>query len=801
MQEELSKKYSFWNLLKDPTIEKIRIPIIQRDYAQGREGKEYLRKRFLEALIDETLDKEDKTQLLDFVYGKQKNNEVNPLDGQQRLTTLWLLHWYIAYVTEELGNEENKRLLLKFSYETRRSSRDFCKMLCEQLPNLPKGVKIVDHIKNQKWFLSAWNQDPTVRAMLNMIGGTDKRDNNKQDIPDGIEEFLANKDVDVLKDYWRKLTDSNGCPIYFYYMSLEKLAQSDELYIKMNARGKALSHFENFKADLIDWMANPENPNTSKFISVVNGGKYTGHLYYQMISSKIDGVWSAYFWNTTKSDSWKGDKMIDNLFLRFFCRYELDQYIIKHNLRDYKSDSKYELLTSLANESEPYSSFDVFAELLDYQEICDFERILDKLSRNKDIINIAIAPCWDKKQNVVFDKYGQRTDVAFLAACLFLQRDVEFDEAKFTTWMRIVWNIITNTDINNSDTMISAMNLIFQLSEHCDEIVKYIAHHDKDFESSKEAMNEERRKCIFIESDLNWETAFIQAESHAFFKGSIGFLLRDYENDSDTIEKFERRLYLAQYLFNDKGINHSVDNDYLILRGIISQYHDFGLIINRSFMDESDPNNTFKVMLRTDTIAQTCISTWLDKFASPTDADRGWSELKKHISDLIKSTSSTFDDWYSKPHELLYKTPDLIKWMQEESRGKKKFHINGYGYYVKVGRANSNNDWMFITGYRNELITALQDNNILLKDWLPSIKVGEQILYQSSWSIYYQYSEHTCITLSPEHITVSRQNENGVPIEEKFWSITDFFYQDHKENDLIKEIKETLGQFGSAKPG
>ena len=206
-------------------------------------------------------------------------------------------------------------------------------------------------------------------------------------------------------------------------------------------------------------------------------------------------------------------------------------------------------------------------------------------------------------------------------------------------------------------------------------------------------------------------------------------------------------------------------------------------------------------MLRTDTIAQTCISTWLDKFASPTDADRGWSELKKHISDLIKSTSSTFDDWYSKPHELLYKTPDLIKWMQEESGGKKKFHINGYGYYVKVGRANSINDWMFITGYRNELITALQDNHILPKDWLPSIKVGEQILYQSSWSISYQYSEHTCIKLSPEHITVSRQNENGDPIEEKFWSITVFFYQDHKENDLIKEIKETLGQFGSAKPG
>ena len=342
MQEELSKKYSLWNLLKDPTIEKIKIPIIQRDYAQGREGMEYLRKRFLETLIDETLDKEGKTQLLDFVYGKQKNNEVNPLDGQQRLTTLWLLHWYIAYVTEELGNEENKRLLLKFSYETRRSSRDFCKMLCEQLPGLPKGVKIVDHIKDQKWFLSAWYQDPTVSAMLNMIGGTDKRDNKKHDIPDGIEEFLVNRDEKVLKDYWRKLTDPNDCPIYFYYMSLEKLAQSDDLYIKMNARGKILSHFENFKADLIDWMENPENPETELFNSHVEGGIYAKHLYYQMISSKIDGVWSAYFWNTTKSDSWDGDKMIDNLFLRFFCRYELGLYIIKNNLREYKSDSKYE---------------------------------------------------------------------------------------------------------------------------------------------------------------------------------------------------------------------------------------------------------------------------------------------------------------------------------------------------------------------------------------------------------------------------------------------------------------------------
>ena len=44
-----SKKTTLWNLLNESRIE---IPIIQRDYAQGRIGKEYLRERFLTQLFD-----------------------------------------------------------------------------------------------------------------------------------------------------------------------------------------------------------------------------------------------------------------------------------------------------------------------------------------------------------------------------------------------------------------------------------------------------------------------------------------------------------------------------------------------------------------------------------------------------------------------------------------------------------------------------------------------------------------------------------------------------------------------------
>lgn len=96
---------------------------------------------------------------LDFVYGTENDKTMYPLDGQQRLTTLWLLHWYVAYHAGKTNlasftEDEKKKLknqsgklenfeaskqeivktistLKNFSYETRTSSREFCEKLCE----------------------------------------------------------------------------------------------------------------------------------------------------------------------------------------------------------------------------------------------------------------------------------------------------------------------------------------------------------------------------------------------------------------------------------------------------------------------------------------------------------------------------------------------------------------------------------------------------------------------------------------------------------------------------------------------
>jgi hypothetical protein len=71
---------------------------------------------------------------------------------------------------EKRFNEENRDLLLKFSYETRISSRDFCKALVENCIEIDIGNDVIsDTIIDSNWFFLSWKKDPTITAMLNAI--------------------------------------------------------------------------------------------------------------------------------------------------------------------------------------------------------------------------------------------------------------------------------------------------------------------------------------------------------------------------------------------------------------------------------------------------------------------------------------------------------------------------------------------------------------------------------------------------------------------------------------------------------
>lgn len=272
--------YTFKNLIgssfpineeSSVTIEDIIIPRIQRDYAQGRIGKSenMVRERFLNALYDAIQNKKSIT--LDFVYGDVENGKLTLLDGQQRLTTLFLLHWY---ATKKEHIEKSKcNFLSHFSYDTRFSSRDFCKAICEKEISFD-SEKLSDEIKNQAWYPFDWKNDPTIQSMLVMI--------------DAIDEKFCD-----VKNLWQALTEENL--ISFYFLPLEKMGLSDELYIKMNSRGKPLTDFEHFKAE---------------FLEII---KEQNEVLYKEFSRKIDIDWTDMLF------PYRGDnQIIDNEFMRYF---------------------------------------------------------------------------------------------------------------------------------------------------------------------------------------------------------------------------------------------------------------------------------------------------------------------------------------------------------------------------------------------------------------------------------------------------------------------------------------------------
>lgn len=597
----MAGKYTFWTLISD---KKIVIPIIQRDYAQGRVSKERIRKNFLEQLgksigVVDCKEEERKAEL-DFVYGSEKEGTMHPLDGQQRLTTLWLLHWYVAYKAGKLGKK--KETLKKFSYETRTSSREFCEKLCEL--EYKETDKIVEHITNQTWFFTAWKQDPTIQAMLRMLSGTDNSDSNEGEFVDGIEELF--KDKSDFATCWDSLT-SEDCKITFNFLPLNsnELPISDDLYIKMNARGKALTSFENFKADLIKWIQ--DNYAEKEFVD---------------FTSKIDNAWTDIFWT-------KGKVLgrVDELFFAFINRYFYNLAITNNedNLNDdnssqniyyaYFSDSK----NKLNNDKKiAYTSFDYYSHFLNKEVFNDFSTIMDNyISSSSKFPNLQqMLECkWnnefrfipefckgeDEKYKEIIDNasnkihevttLNQMERVVFYAICkYFKEGEITDDGTSLKQWMRFVWNLVSDYDnqgwaIRSISAMKPAITLIDKILNSHDVYNELSKLSDESSNSEiDKRFNEEIAKAKQIIKKQGNPSAIgpdedqiIKAENYAFFKGAIRFLFTDENETKEKWENFDTKWENAKKYFSEdgSGVSEPYTTKAILLRSLIAYIDNF----------------------------------------------------------------------------------------------------------------------------------------------------------------------------------------------------------------------------------
>lgn len=427
----------------------------------------------------------------------------------------------------------NKGIFNCFTYETRISSREFCNHLCTIDSNNYKNFKdknkekgIVEYIRNQTWFYQRYAQDPTVQGMLRTLGGTKIEDSTGNDIKDGLEEIFG-KDTDFQK-CWSLLT-SEECPIVFVYKEMkdENLPLSDDLYVKMNARGKQLTDFENFKADLLDFAPDPDNPHKK--------------LLGQDIASLMDNAWTDVFWNVAKAAE---VYQVDAIYFKFIRDYLFAKFIADSSLSasELQDNRFYRDVYKGNNSNNEYTGFNLYKEVIKADVIKDLKQFFSlwQLSRLTDE---KLRPLWkvDKdyfyliphylklKEGIIVSETTQIGRVVSYAVCRYFEINEEFDEKHFKDWLYFVWNVAENSNIATEDAMIGAIRLMKELSAKSGDILTFLASYSPiSSKFAERQILEERFKARLMlgENSAVWRKKIREAESNIFLKGNISCLLR-----------------------------------------------------------------------------------------------------------------------------------------------------------------------------------------------------------------------------------------------------------------------------------
>jgi hypothetical protein len=503
-----NNKLSFWDLMQE--YDKIEIPIIQRDYAQGRDTEDVstIRQKFVHDYLLEALINNNPIEL-DFVYGSIINEVIKdaeqrlfvPLDGQQRLTTLFLLHYYIAVNEGKL--KDIKSELSKFTYETRPSAHDFCNKLIE-FENVKNIENIKEEILDSVWFNYEWINDPTVAGMLTML-----------------EAFSKHNKLNSFKEpLLSRLLDSNTKLISFYFTELEEFGLTENLYIRMNARGKTLNDFENFK---------------SEFFKII---QYNTKLLEE-VKDKIEYKWVENLWQYRASDSY----LIDKPFLKYVSFITTMLYFKNAEFRSkitYESNFlNFKLLNSIYSNDE-HLKFLIFS-----------------LDHIKEIINYKDSFMWngDSLSDILSSIINGKNDInEYFVIYAFLQYSYQNKNSEnLLDYLRVVRNLINNTPDNSRREwprlIPSIENLI--LDENIYNFLSTLENPNIMQGFSVEQRKEEVFKSKLFIAFPDYKQRIFKIEDNDNFQGNItNMLLAPFADNEDDFIGLEEKKYSKEKLIN-----------------------------------------------------------------------------------------------------------------------------------------------------------------------------------------------------------------------------------------------------------
>lgn len=545
------QKYNFIKIIQEKSL---LIPQIQRDYVQHRTSYkvEKSRSQLIESLIN-VVTGETKNINLNFVYGYSdfifSESSVNgplkrfdcfvPIDGQQRLTTLYLLH---LFVYAKAKSDDIDIFKNKLFYQTRKTTKIFINKLTEEIPNLIDSNNVYEATKNSSWYSSAWECDVSVKSCLKVL----------EEIQNKFEYF--NKWNDAIK---------NLNKISFMLLNITELGKPNELYIKMNSRGRQLTPFENFKSDLYGYI--DENfKDDQAFISEFKKGldndwqeniwkwfenielskQYTDELTKEIIH------WIIVNRKIIEHKPNKGDIDIQKLQLPIEeIGTNADCYMIYPTSATPEKYwfSSYNILDSSAEIEDIYYTFKLFSAISEELRKKTFDTILGSINEKGNL-----------SKNI--NQYTAR--IRLLAITLYARNraSADIDEEDFKKWYRIANNVLNHSEIDTIERFCKACRAMYNLSNNysvtlLDELQKL---YDNPYEADEQLVNkalydilkyfpnikdeqikEECYKSTLI-TDTIWNEVIKEAEKHEYFKGEIYFALYDCSDPNEFKERWLR---------------------------------------------------------------------------------------------------------------------------------------------------------------------------------------------------------------------------------------------------------------------
>ncbi|WP_163499776.1 GmrSD restriction endonuclease domain-containing protein [Helicobacter suis] len=464
--------------------------MLQRDYAQGRQSQASIADAFLDALFAVLEGRSEKLHL-DLIYGYEEDKTFKLIDGQQRVTTLWLLHFLLYKRAGQLDTIKDK--LKRFSYSTRTSSKNFCKELLDKEERFKTDVFPSQTIKQGGTFgkKEDLNNDPTIKAMVFML--------------DYIYKRLQDKNLESLISRLENISLS--------VINMKNFGLGEDLYIKMNARGKLLSKFENLKAFV-------EQANIPEELLVA-----------------IDIKWSDYFFDSRHSETFD-----ERLF--FFLHYANAFFAL--NSED----------TNGVNKNQEGQE--------NIREILDIDRAIGKsygfLQKEENLKLLdSMINCLPKWQNEgkklwffkikgpkFFNQKLENKEVCYFFALLFIVKI----GIKDWDYMRVCGHFIENHRLDRLEDIQGFFKIFKKISEGISEgdskggFYGFLSESERTSQFHETVYNLEKRKAKLISAsrgtDQSWEGILNQTSDHKYLVGYVDFLLDLSKIDGrEDLEKFK----------------------------------------------------------------------------------------------------------------------------------------------------------------------------------------------------------------------------------------------------------------------